>query len=37
MNVLNIFVCADKEDRIKRIMETKNLNHDEAKELVEKD
>ena len=31
MNVLNIFVCADKEDRIRRIM-----GNDEAKEKVEK-
>ena len=35
LNVLNIFVCADKEDRIKRIMEKYNLTYDEAKEKVE--
>ena len=33
MNVLNIFVCADKEDRIHRIMDKENLSYDEAKEL----
>ena len=36
MNVLNIFVCADKEDRIRRIMGKDNLSYDEAKEKVEK-
>ncbi|HJA67392.1 MAG TPA: cytidylate kinase-like family protein, partial [Candidatus Mediterraneibacter cottocaccae] len=36
MNVLNIFVCADKEDRIRRIMEKDSLSYDEAKEKVEK-
>ena len=36
MNVLNIFVCADKEDRIRRIMGKENLSYDEAKEKVEK-
>lgn len=35
MNVLNIFVCADKEDRIRRIMEKEHLTYDQAKELVE--
>lgn len=35
MNVLNIFVCADKEDRIHRIMDKENLSYDEAKEKVE--
>ena len=35
MNVLNIFVCADKEDRIHRIMEKENLSYDDAKEKVE--
>ena len=35
MNVLNIFVCADKEDRIRRIMEKERLTYDQAKELVE--
>ena len=35
LNVLNIFVCADKEDRIKRIMEKYSLTYDEAKEKVE--
>ena len=36
MNVLNIFVCADKEDRIHRIMEKDNLSYDDAKEKVER-
>mgnify|MGYP000332071407 FL=1 len=35
LNVLNIFVCADKEDRISRIMELESLTHEEAKEKVE--
>ncbi|MCC2254052.1 cytidylate kinase-like family protein [Ruminococcus sp. CLA-AA-H200] len=35
MNVLNIFVCADKEDRIRRIMAKENISYDEAKEEVE--
>ena len=34
-NVMNIFVCADKEDRIRRIMEREGLDHDAAKEKVE--
>ncbi len=34
LNVLNIFVCADKEDRISRIMELESLTHEEAKEKV---
>ena len=36
MNVLNIFVCADKEDRILRIMQKDHLDHDSAREKVEK-
>ena len=36
MNVLNIFVCASKEDRIQRIMKLESLTYDEAKEKVEK-
>lgn len=36
MNVLNIFVCADKEDRIHRIMEKDGLSYEDAKEKVEK-
>lgn len=35
INVLNIFVCADKEDRIRRIMAKENISYDEAKEEVE--
>lgn len=35
-NVLNIFVCADKEDRIQRIMKLESLSHEEALEKVEK-
>lgn len=36
LNVLNIFVCAAKEDRIQRIMKLENLSYDDAKEKVEK-
>lgn len=36
MNVLNIFVCASKEDRIQRIMNLEALSYDEAKEKVER-
>ena len=36
MNVLNIYVCADKKDRIERIMKKENLDYDAAKEKVEK-
>lgn len=32
----NIFVCADKEDRILRIMQKDHLDHDSAREKVEK-
>ena len=35
LNVLNIFVCADKEDRIQRIMKLQSLDYDQAKALVE--
>lgn len=35
MNVLNIFVCADKEDRIQRIMKLESLSYDAAKEKIE--
>ena len=35
MNVLNIFVCADKEDRIKRIMELESLDREAAQKKVE--
>lgn len=35
-NVFNIYICADKEDRIKRIMKKEALSYDEAKELLEK-
>ncbi|MDE5588341.1 MAG: cytidylate kinase-like family protein [Acetatifactor sp.] len=35
-NAFNIYVCADKEDRIQRIMKKESLSHDEAKELIEK-
>lgn len=34
-NVLNIFVCADKEFRIHRIMEFESLSYDEAQAKVE--
>lgn len=36
LNVLNIFVCADKEDRIKRIMSLESLSYDDAREKLEK-
>ncbi len=35
-NVFNVYVCADKEDRIKRIMKKEALSHEEAKALIEK-
>ncbi|MDD3361091.1 MAG: cytidylate kinase-like family protein [Hespellia sp.] len=35
LNVLNIYVYADKEDRIHRIMTTHTLSYEAAKELVE--
>ena len=35
-NVFNVYVCADKEDRIERIMKKESLPHDEAKEMLEK-
>lgn len=35
-NVFNVYVCADKEDRIERIMEKESLNYDDAKALLEK-
>ena len=35
-NVFNVYVCADKEDRIERIMEKESLNYDDAKTLLEK-
>ena len=34
MNVLNIFVCADKEDRIQRIMGKDGLSYEDAKEKI---
>lgn len=34
-NVFNIYVCADKEDRIHRIMKKKNLPYDDAKIMLE--
>ena len=35
-NVFNIYICADKEDRIQRSMKQESLTYDEAKELIEK-
>ena len=35
VNVFNIYVCADKEDRIQRIMEKEKLSHEEAKSMLE--
>ena len=34
--ILNIFVCADKEDRIKRIMKLEDLSYEDAKEKIDK-
>ncbi|TCS76651.1 cytidylate kinase [Muricomes intestini] len=36
MNVLNIFVCADKEDRIHRIMRLESLSYEDAEEKVKR-
>ena len=35
-NVFNIYVCADKEDRIQRIMKKEALSYEEAKVMLEK-
>lgn len=35
-NVFNVYVCADKEDRIQRIMKKKSLTHESAKELLDR-
>lgn len=35
-NVFNVYICADKEDRIQRIMKKEALSWEEAKELIEK-
>ena len=35
-NVFHIYVCADKEDRIQRIMKKEKLSYEEAKALLEK-
>lgn len=35
-NVFNIYVCADKEDRIQRIMKKDSISYEEAKDKVEK-
>lgn len=35
-NVFNVYVCADKEDRIRRIMQKESLCYQDAKELLEK-
>ncbi|MCI8788364.1 MAG: cytidylate kinase-like family protein [Lachnospiraceae bacterium] len=34
-NVFNIYVCADKEDRIRRVMSQKSLPYQEAKAMLE--
>lgn len=34
-NVFNIYICADKEDRIGRIMQKESLSHEEAKQKIE--
>lgn len=36
VNVFNIYICADKEDRIRRIMEKEALSWEEAKSMLEK-
>ena len=33
--VFNVYVCADKEDRIQRIMKKESLSHEEAKAMLE--
>lgn len=35
MNVLNIYVCADKEDRIQRIMQKYGVDYETSKNMVE--
>lgn len=35
-NVFNIYVCADKEDRIRRIMQKESFSYEEAKAMLEK-
>ncbi|MCB6201096.1 AAA family ATPase [Extibacter muris] len=35
-NVFNIYVCADKEDRVRRIMEKDGISYEEADEKVER-
>ena len=34
-NVFNIYVCADKEDRIQRIMKKKDLSYEDARQTLE--
>lgn len=34
-NVFNVYVCADKEDRIQRIMKKESLSHEDAKTMLE--
>lgn len=36
VNVFNIYVCADKEDRVYRIMEKESMSYQEAKLLLDK-
>ncbi len=35
-NVFNVYVCADKEDRIQRIMKKESLSYEEAKAMLDK-
>ncbi len=35
-NVFNIYICADKEDRIARIMKKESLSYEDAKAMLEK-
>lgn len=35
-NVFNVYICADKEDRIHRTMEREQLSYEDAREMLEK-
>lgn len=35
-NVFNVYICADKEDRIQRIMKKESLSYEDAKAMLEK-
>lgn len=36
LNVFNVYVCADREDRIQRIIKKENLSYEDAKAMLEK-